>query len=215
VLGDGVNKHDPNLLLQAGRCYKGCGDWENALKYLEQAQRFLREDANCLSLLADTRALTGEEIKAKALFREAFYRNPLAVDLTAMESGLILNLITQVTDLGYSGNALLEWLPVYGSVMGVFNVKHELNAREQRRLAQDIFALENEVNAAKAKPERRADLRIPRLLNKYIWLMDYYTASEEAENGAGAPGGKSAGLIEQTMLKIKLIAPEFYERYFV
>ncbi|GHU98872.1 hypothetical protein FACS189483_07450 [Spirochaetia bacterium] len=197
VLGDGTNQHDPALLLQVGRCYKGVGQYDLAVKYLEQAHRFKREDGETLSELADVNALLEETKVAKALFREAFFVDPLGVDLRSMESALIITLRDQVRDLGLAGDALKEWIPVYGVIFGVFSVKRKLKPVEVGKLRQSIFSLENEV---RSRPENAA-LRIPRLINRYLWLIDHY------ENVREDPG-----LIEETMLKIKIIDPAMYER---
>ena len=100
ILGDGVNRHDPALLLLVGRCYKGVGNYDEALKYLEQAVRFKREDGEVLSQLADVNALMEETRSAKALFREAFYRDAQKVAIRSMESEMILRLRDRVAALG-------------------------------------------------------------------------------------------------------------------
>ncbi|MDR3161599.1 MAG: hypothetical protein LBU28_08310 [Spirochaetaceae bacterium] len=198
ILGDGVNQHDPGLLLQVGRCYKGVGNYEEALKYLEQAARFKREDGESLSELADVNALLEETRIAKVLFREAFFTDPQGVNLRSMESELILRLAERVKETGHSGQALLEWIPIYGRLFGVFSVKRELKSVELGRLKQSIFSLENEVRGS---PET-VSLLIPRLINRYFWLIDHYENIRE-----------DPGLIEETMLKIKILNPEIYERY--
>jgi hypothetical protein len=43
---------------------------------------------------------------------------------------------------------------------------------------------------------------IPKLINRYLWLIDHY------ENIKAEPA-----LIEETMLKIKILDPAVYERY--
>jgi tetratricopeptide (TPR) repeat protein len=148
ILGDGVNQHDPELLLQVGRCYKGVGNYEEALKYLEQAVRFKREDGDVLSQLADVNALMDEIRSAKALFREAFFVDPQKVDIRSMESEMILRLQDQVQALGYEGKELLEWIPIYGRLYGIFSVKRELRQVELGRLKQSIFALDSRSGAA-------------------------------------------------------------------
>jgi len=198
ILGDGENQHDPALLLQVGRCYKGVGDFEEALKYLEQAARFRREDGETLSELADVNALLEETRAAKALFREAFFVNPEGVIIRNMDSELILRLANRVREAGYSGQELLEWIPVYGALLGVFSIKRELNLAELGRLKQSIFSLENEVRGKGAE----AGWLIPRLINRYLWLIDHY------ENIKADPA-----LIEETMLKIKIASPAVYEQY--
>jgi len=198
LLGDGVNQHDPGLLLLVGRCYKGLGNYVEALKYLEQAIKFKREDAETLAELADINALLSETRAAKALFREAFLLDPEKVDLKSLESGLILSLRDRVSELGYSEEELGEWIPVYGYIWGVFSVKRELKQVEVGRLKQSIFSLEAE---RMSNPGRCSRIN-PRLLNRYFWLIDHY------ENSCSDPA-----LIEECLLKIKVTDPDIYQRY--
>jgi tetratricopeptide (TPR) repeat protein len=198
LLGDGVNQHDPGLLLQVGRCYKGVGNYDEALKYLEQAVRFKREDAETLAELADVNALLGETRASKALFREAFFLDPGKIDIRAMESDLVLRLRDKVEELGFSGQETREWIPVYGRLWGVFSVKRELKQIEVGRLKQSIFTMETEFRSS---PEQNAFLK-PRLINRYFWLIDHYENIREDPE-----------LIEEILLKIKVTAPEIYERY--
>ncbi|GHV86632.1 hypothetical protein AGMMS50230_22400 [Spirochaetia bacterium] len=200
VLGDGENQHDPGLLLQVGRCYKGVGNFEESIKYLEQAARFRREDGETLSELADLNALLEETRAAKALFREAFFIDPQGIEIRNLESELILRLADRVREAGYSGQEFLEWMPVYGALYGVFSVKRELKLAEIGKLKQSIFTLENEIRGRNG--EAGINLLIPRLINRYLWLIDHY------ENTRADPA-----LIEETMLKIKLADPAVYEQY--
>jgi len=199
LLGDGVNQHDPGLLLLVGRCYKGVGDYDEALKYLEQAVRFRREDGETLAELADVNALLGEASTAKALFREAFFLSPEKIDLRAMESEMIIRLRDRlVQEKGYREEELREWIPVYGRLWGVFSIKRELKPIEFGRLKQSIFTLETE---CRGNPRQSALLK-PRLINRYFWLIDYYENKREDPD-----------LIEEVLLKIKVTDPEIYERY--
>jgi tetratricopeptide (TPR) repeat protein len=199
LLGDGVNQHDPGLLLLVGRCYKGVGNYDEALKYLEQAARFRREDGEALAELADVNALLGKTPEAKALFREAFFLNPEKIDLRSMESEMVIRLRNRLaSEKGYREEELREWLPVYGRLWGVFTVKRELKPIEFGRLKQSIFTLETE---CRGNPGRSVLLK-PRLINRYFWLIDYYENKREDPD-----------LIEEVLLKIKVTDPEIYERY--
>ena len=199
LLGDGVNQHDPGLLLLIGRCYKGVGDYDEALKYLEQATRFRREDGEALAELADANALLGNAPEAKALFREAFFLNPEKIDLRSMESEMVVRLRDRlVREKNYREEELREWIPVYGRLWGVFSVKRELKPIEFGRLKQSIFTLETE---CRGNPERSVLLK-PRLINRYFWLIDYYENKREDPE-----------LIEEVKLKIKVTDPEIYEQY--
>jgi tetratricopeptide (TPR) repeat protein len=197
VLGEGENQHEPVLLLQVGQCYKGVGNYDLALRYLQQAVRFRREDGETLAELADVSALLDETRAAKALFREAFFMDPQGVDLRNLESGMIARLRDRVAALGFSGPELAEWVPIYGAIFGVFTVKRALKPVELGRIRQSVFALENEIRGG---PDN-AELLRPRLINRYLWLIDHY------ENVREDPA-----LIEETMLKIKIIDPVIFER---
>ena len=199
LLGDGVNQHDPGLLLLVGRCYKGIGNYNEALKYLEQAIRFKREDGETLAELADIHDLRGDSKLAKALFREAFFLNPEKIDLQSIESGMILRLRDRLArEKGYKNEELCEWLPVYGRLWEVFNIKFELTALEFGKLKQSILNMEAE---RRSNPGKR-DILNPRLINRYFWLIDYYLNKREDPE-----------LIEEVQLKIKIIDPDIYDRY--
>ncbi|MDR0644305.1 MAG: tetratricopeptide repeat protein [Treponema sp.] len=197
------NSDNALLFLQAGRCYKGCGNYELAIKYLEHAARLKKDDGATLSELADVNALLEETRYAKVLFREAFFLAPQAIDLRSLESELIIRLRDKVASLGYSEQEIAEWIPVYGNLYGVFSVKRELKPIELRKLKDSIFALENEV---KNRPESLLFSK-PRLLNRYFWLIDHY------ENVKEDPRREAALLIEETMLKIRVIDPAIYEQF--
>jgi hypothetical protein len=110
---------------------------------------------------------------------------------------MIIRLSDRIRELGHTGPELAEWIPIYGCIFGVFTVKRELKPVELGRLKQSIFSLENEV---RSRPDNVA-LLVPRLINRYLWLLDHY------ENVRADPG-----LIEETMLKIKIIDPKIHER---
>jgi tetratricopeptide (TPR) repeat protein len=198
LLANPANQHDSVLLLLAGRCYKGTGNYDKALYYLEQAVRIKREDAEMLAEVADVNALLEQTKNAKTLFREAFFIDPSKIDIRFLESALILKLRDSVSQLGYKDEVLNEWIPVYGYLWGVFSVRRELKQTEAGRLKQSIFSLETEFDS---NPARQVILK-PRLLNHYFWLIDYYESSKE-----------DTSLIEETLLKIKVKDPDIYNMY--
>ncbi|GHU40972.1 hypothetical protein FACS1894190_08520 [Spirochaetia bacterium] len=199
VLEDGSDRFDPSLFFQIGRCYKGVGDYVSASEYLGKVVHFKKEDALALSELADVKAMLGETREAKVLFREAFFIDPQGVDIDSLESALIRSLIDNVASRGYSGGELLERLPVYAALMGLFSVKREIKLAELGRLKQAIFSLENEVR----NNHEDKNVLIPNLINKYLWLMDYYESVHE-----------NPSAIEEIKLKIKIIEPDIYDRFF-
>lgn len=199
LLGDGVNRHDPGLLLLIGRCYKGTGNYDEALKYLGQSVNFKREDGEALAELADVNALLGETVSAKALFREAFFLNPEKIDLRAMESEMVIRLKNRlIKEKSYPEEVLREWIPVYGRLWGVFSVRRELKPIEFGRLKQSIFTLETE---CRSNPGQK-NIIVPRLINRYFWLIDHYEDTRDEPE-----------LIAEVELKIKVTDKEIYERY--
>jgi tetratricopeptide (TPR) repeat protein len=195
---DEKEQHAADLALRMGRCHKGAGDYDAALRQLEAAARERREDPEVLAELADTYALGGEVRSSKALFREAFYLGAQRVDIDLLEAEMIRRLAGKVGELGYRGSELAEWLPVYGAVLGVFTVKRELKAVEVGKLRQSIYQLENE---AKEGGEERS-LLVPRLINRYFWLIDHYIAAKEDRSK-----------IDEVLLKVRLLDQSIYKQY--
>jgi len=195
---DEKDSQEAEIALRIGRCHKGAGDFDAALHSLESAAQARRDDAEILAELADTYALGGDNRSSKALFREAFYLGAQRIDLGFLESEMIRRLIEKVRALGCSGPELAEWIPVYGAIYGVFTVKRELKAVEAGKLVQSIYQLENEL---KENADQRAIL-VPRLINRYFWLIDYYMAVRE-----------DRVKIDEILLKIRLLDGSIYKQY--
>ena len=190
---------DPELYRKIGLCYKELGDYEKALHLLEQAKDGDKDSPAILAELADCYALCGEVRLSKVLFREAFFQGASRIELYFLESEIVQRLVLQVRALGYTGTEMVEWIPVYGVLYSVFNVKRELRALEFGKLKQAIFALENEIK--NASDETRSIL-VPRLINHYFWLIDHYVNVNDEKTR-----------INEVLLKIKLLDTDVYNRY--
>jgi len=195
---DEKESHEADLALRVGICLKGSGDYVGALRSLEAAARERKEDAEVLAQLADAYALQGDERSSKALFREAFFLAPQRIDVDLLESEVIRRLVGKVAALGYKSSELPEWIPVYGALLGVFSIKRELKAVEVGKLRQSIYQLENE---AKESGEDRSAL-VPRLINRYFWLIDNYIAAKEEK-----------ARIDEVLLKVRLLDQSIYKQY--
>ncbi|MGO9309921.1 MAG: tetratricopeptide repeat protein [Spirochaetia bacterium] len=189
---------DPYLLLQIGRCCKGIGNYERAVACLERANRESHDDARVLAELADCYSLVNESRAAKVFFREAYYVDPSAVDLAGLESPLVQRLAAKLRARGFTEPLLNEWMPVYGAIWGVFSVKRELKPLELGKLKQAIYQLEKECR--KPGPER--ERAVPRLINRYFWLIDHYMS-------AGEPRER----IEEVLAKLRETDPGVHEEY--
>jgi tetratricopeptide (TPR) repeat protein len=181
-----------------GLCYKKLGEYETALQYLVEANTATPDTAPILAEMADCYALCGSERNAKVLFREAFFVDPGKIDLCFLDSAMIRSLVEVVEGRGFAGNALLEWIPVYGSLYGVFSIKRELRALEAGRLKQSIYEYEIALKESSADQS----ILVPRLINHYFWLIDHLTMLQ-----------KDRSKIEETLLKIKLLDEEVYKQY--
>ena len=124
------------MLYKTGLCHKLLGNYETAIRFFQDANTLQPNSADIFAELADCYALCGEEKTAKVLFREAFFIEPQQVDNSFLESELFCRLAERTQKAGYSGQALQEWLPVYGVLYGVFNIKRELRALEAGKLKQ-------------------------------------------------------------------------------
>ncbi len=189
-------KADINLKISI--CHKKLGNYETALEFLQQANTQAPGSADIFAEMADCYALCGLEKQAKVLFREAFFINARRIELTMLDSELIKCLINQVQSLGYSGQELQEWVPVYGTLYGVFSVKRELRSQEVGRLKQEIFELDVE----NRNPGSNSKLNVPKLINKYFWLLDHLIQKNEGDSK-----------INEILLKIKLLDQSVYDLY--
>mgnify|MGYP001766472494 CR=1 FL=1 len=198
IPSDDEGAREADLALRIGVCLKGAGDYALALRSLEAAARERREDADTLAQLADAYALGGDERTSKALFREAFYLGAQRIDVDLLECETMRRLVEKVASLGYSGSELPEWIPVYGTLLGLFSVKRELKSVEVGKLRQSIYQLENE--AKEGRDDR--SLLVPRLINRYFWLIDHYVQAKEDRSK-----------IAEVLLKIRLLDPSIHKQY--
>ncbi|GMO58202.1 MAG: hypothetical protein Ta2A_03580 [Treponemataceae bacterium] len=180
-------------------CCKKLGDYESALSALSEANVIVPNSALYLAETADCYALSGDDRTAKVLFREAFFIGAGKIELIFLESELIGCLIDRVAGKGFAGDELAEWIPVFGVLFGVFNVKREIRAHEAGRLRQTVYALENDLK----DPACNRMVIVPRLINSYFWMIDYFTSA----------GGESRSKIDEVLLKIKLLDMSVFEQY--
>lgn len=192
---DVVQRSEINRKL--GLCYKKLGDYENAKQCLVTANSLHPVQSAVIADLADCYALCGEDKEAKVLFREAFYIDFKRIDLEFLDSRLICRLADKVKGLGYGKDEVKAWIPVYGVLWGVFTIKRTMKYQETVKLKQEIYALENELKT----PARANNLITPRLINLYFWLIDLYRANNDDK------------LVLQTLLRIKILAPDIYNLY--
>ena len=189
---------DPEILFRIGLCFKGKGNYKQALEYFEACSHQKVDDPQILVELADCYAFINEVKAAKAFFREAFFLDPQKINLNGLESLMIKRLVQRVEELGYSPPSLVEWIPVYGVLFGVLNVKRELRSLEYGKLKQSIFSFESRLEE-EGKKENYIE---PRLINRYFWLIDHYISS-----------GDSRDKVDDVLKRLGKLNHSIYEQY--
>jgi hypothetical protein len=198
---------DWELQFKLGLCHKGLGNYENARVCLDTAAGFRRDNIPLLFECADVKALEAEKTagadgEARLIFREAFLAGPQEVCVYSMESAFFRGLYHAVAERGHEGGEILEWMPVWGTLLGAFPSKCELSQIKLGKLKARIFEMENALKADGGPGSRNEEQElVPRLLNGYFWLLEHYEASRRREE----PGhdGRSKKLVEETLLKIE------------
>ena len=197
-------------LLLIGHAYKAMGDFFNAVSHLERARKLDRDWAPLLAELADCYSLVGEDRAAQVFFREAFYRGAAEISVEQLDSALIKRLTAAVRSAGVI-DAIGEWIPVYGTLLGAFRVTRELGPLEYGQLLQSIFDLEQRLGlrppAAVGHPagaDRRAagGALLPRLLNRYFWLIEHYRCTREQPTK-----------IADVLRRIKILDADIHQQY--
>ncbi len=189
-----------SILLKAGGCLKALGRYEQSIATLERALREAGDsDARLMAELADTYALVGEMKASKVLMREVLFLDAGAVNLDEICSPVYRRLIDRVSDeKNRDDESFVEWLPVYGAIWGVLDVRRELSPVEYGKLKQAIYALKSEM--ADGDEQRRMT---PRLINHYFRLIDHYQST-----------GTGRAVIDEAMISIKMLSPSIYTKYF-
>ncbi len=197
-LFENSGKRDADLSQKIGRCYKGQGNYEKAVEMYEIAVGLKPDDPGILAEMGDAYALINETAYAKVMFREAFFIDAQAVRLENLESEMIRRLISAVEKDGHHGRAVVEWIPVYGVLYGVFSVKRELRSIEYGKLKQSVYGIERELVQSNSDTE----VLVPRLLNRYFWLVDHLNSSKD-----------DRGKMEEVLLKIQQLDKTVYAKF--
>ncbi|MDR0638402.1 MAG: hypothetical protein LBG27_05810 [Spirochaetaceae bacterium] len=196
---------DWGIQFKLGLCYKGLGDYENALVFLDTAAGFKQDNVPLLFERADVKALAAEsdarsDGEARLIFREAFLAGSEEACVYSMESAFFRGLYHAAAERGYEGDEILEWIPVWGTLLGAFPLKRELSQIKLGKLKARVFELENELKAEGGPGSRNGERKlVPRLLNGYFWLLEHYEASRQREESRQ----DGPRLVEETLLKIE------------
>ena len=162
------------FLLNLGDCFLRLEEYQSAIETLEFARSSYRSNARLLAILGEAYFHKGEIPKSLASFREAFFVDPSEIDISILRATPILDLVEIIKKERSDYKDINEWIPIYGYTHDVFYVKRNLNVHLVETIENDIYKLE--VNFQKMNKSQVENSNIvPRLINKYLWLLDYYT----------------------------------------
>lgn len=169
---------DIGLFHDIGECYCNIREYARAIQTFEFAWDLKRDDSRILARLADAYHAWKEDAdtwkKARLLFREAFLYEPENIELERLTTPWMLELVRKTEEAGFSGDEVALWLPLFAAAEHQFNVKRELEDHELSLLTGQVYALEKEIRQPGAETRRI----MPRLLNRYLWLIDHYQVEE-------------------------------------
>jgi len=161
---------DTELMLKVSRCYRELKVEDKAIEVLEEVRLYNPTDSVVLSILGDLYFQVGDIDRAKLFFREAFFWDPQRIELQDIKCPIIKALTKTVRANGYRNEEVNEWIPIYGAIENVFDVRRELSKEEVDIIVRKIQMLENDF----LKNREWRNITEPRLINSYIWLIDYY-----------------------------------------
>lgn len=171
-----LNQESPtdnfDLLINLAVCFLKLEDYSKTVETLEYARSSFKSDPKLLSILAVAYFKSGEIPKALHFFREAFFINPAAIDLELVLCQPLTDLI-QTAKSAHQDEDEREWIPVYGFIQDVFYVKGKISQQTVDLIIKDISALEKSFQSMTREKLKTSNVK-PRLINKYLWLYDYY-----------------------------------------
>ncbi len=191
--------YNPLVDMQIGRCLKILGDYKNAIVYLKKAYNYERKNGEIIAEMADCLALSGNTVFSKTYFAEAFFQNPDAVRLEFIETSYIKRLEEKlINEYNVKENLINYWIPVYASILKVFNIKRELEPMELRELDLKMVELKRDLksNIKEIKPK---------LIYCYIRLINHLLATKDLANRQEK--------ISIALNEIKLLDSKIYKEY--
>jgi len=199
-LGNALNDplvDEAKVHLYTARCHKGSGDYERAIATYRLVIGRMPQSSSAYAELGDCYLLIGNELIGRLFLREAFYINADEVDVTFLESELIMNIINRLrASKAMQNKSYKKWIGVYAVLWDIFTVKRELKTAEYGVLRQRIYALEREYS------ETKSSALEPKLLYAYFYLLDYCRKAKNMHINS-----------DEIMMKIKGINPNIYNMY--
>ncbi len=159
-------------LILLGQSFYEIGLIDKAIETLEYAMSINQddEDVRIYTLLGNLYTETNDNDLAMVMYNEAFLKFPQLINLESIDFPSVLKLKEMVLADGFKDNELPEWIPVYGYLYDGLTVKKKLEYKDFIDLREKIIDYEKSLKIDK----KVLHIVIPRLINYYLWALDYY-----------------------------------------
>lgn len=162
-----------DLLINLGDCFLRLKEYKYAVETLEYARNSYSASAKMMFILGESYFHLDDIPKALLYFREAFLIDPSQLDLSIIECKPVNDIVEIIKNSGKRYRDMREWIPVYGFITDIFYIRRNINKHQIEMLQNEVFSLEK--NYVKLNSEEIESTNIlPRMINKYLWLLDYY-----------------------------------------
>jgi tetratricopeptide (TPR) repeat protein len=162
-----------DLLINLGECFLRLKEHKYAIETLEYAMTSYKSNAKLLFILGESYYHIDDIPKCLLYMREAFQIDPSQIDLSLIDAKPITEIIEAIHNSGKNVRDVREWIPVFGFLTDIFYVRRNLNKHQVESLKREVFNLENSFTRMNSDDIEATNI-LPRIINKYLWLLDYY-----------------------------------------
>lgn len=173
---------DKETLILMGEAFYEIGMVEKAIETLEYALTEFKQslDVRIYILLGDIYGEKGDDDLAMIMFNEAFLKFPQLVMLDRIDYPPVRKLEELIKQDGIAENEVVEWIAVYGYLYKGLTTRRGIEYEEYMGLQEKIREYESSLKIDK----KVVNIIIPRLVNYYFWIFDYYVYQVNANSGA-------------------------------
>lgn len=162
-----------DLLINLGECFLRLKEYKNAVETLEYARNSYSASAKMMFILGESYYHLDDIPKSLLFFREAFLIDPSQLNLSIIDCKPVNDIVEIIKNSGKRYKDIREWIPVYGFIKDIFYIRRNINKHQLELLQNEVFSLEK--NYVKLNSDEIESTNIlPRMINKYLWLLDYY-----------------------------------------
>lgn len=203
---------DKEKLIKLGKAFYEVGLLDKAIETFEFLFSMDRErDLRIYLWLANLYYEVGEKDLSSVMYNDVFFYFSPMVEVNDIKDTKIKKCYDTVKEDFLGDNEeVIEWLPVYCYLYDVLTVKRKLEYVDFVELRKKIMDYEASL---KNSDKKIVKVIVPRLINCYIWLIDYYLYQASAIEPVKSVLKRMMELfdtIENEMIKNKLKERSFF-----